>query len=76
VEAVDFSLCTGGGAVQFGVTVDAHFFCSGLLNCFVRDRILSNATVTIDYDYTPVPSPAAATPLLLAGLVARRRRGG
>ncbi len=74
VDPADFSIYSGTGTIPFALTFDADFRCNDLFQCSVRDRVLSRATLTVEYEYTPVPSPGAAVPWILAGLSAAHRR--
>jgi len=76
VAPADFSLYSGTGTAPFSLTFDAGFDCTSLLNCSAMVRLTSRATITVEYEYTPVPSPAAAATLLLGGVAASRRRRG
>lgn len=74
VDPVDFSLYSGPGAASFALSFDAEFICTELFNCNASVRVTSQATLTLDYEYTPVPTPGPVAALVIGGLLSARRR--
>ncbi|SDW30147.1 VPLPA-CTERM protein sorting domain-containing protein [Albimonas donghaensis] len=83
ISLVDESNFVGVGTYSFGFTFDTGFETETGSNFTVAGSSLSDANVTVQYNYTAPPSAVpvpAALPLLggglaLMGFVARRRRG-
>ncbi|MCE7973741.1 MAG: choice-of-anchor E domain-containing protein [Leptolyngbya sp. PLA1] len=74
VDPVDFSLYSGPGAASFALSFDADFNCTELFNCSAAVRLTSRATLTVDYEFTPVPAPGPVAALVIGGLLSARRR--
>ncbi len=74
VDAADFSIYTGPGPIPFALTFDAELILGSVYQCSVQNVVTSRATLTVESEYTLVPSPSVAASLVLGGLLATRRR--
>jgi hypothetical protein len=70
----DFATYSGLGTVPIDINISNLFGISLPSNWNVQLTTLANSSVTIEYTYTPIPTPASASLVALAGLAAFRRR--